>query len=148
MYVHVCFKQTYICQTAHKHRRFGGFYVCCMFLAVINRELRCPGTGICHPAHRGHFQTLHRNPLLSNKLHLFVKCFVFLKHFENTTSINQYTYNFLKSYLYMLFYFYYRGSSFISWNQKTENSILLHLKSCIIYFYYWPKGFLTRAACG
>ena len=32
---------------------------------------------------RGHFQTLHRKPLLLHKLHYFVKCFILLKHFED-----------------------------------------------------------------
>ena len=32
---------------------------------------------------RGRFPTLHRNPLLSRKLHWFVKCFIILKHFED-----------------------------------------------------------------
>ena len=32
---------------------------------------------------RGCFQTLHRTPLSSRKLHWFAKCFIILKHFED-----------------------------------------------------------------
>ena len=34
----------------------------------------------------GFLLTLHHNTLVPRKLHHFVKCFVFLNHFENTTS--------------------------------------------------------------
>ena len=50
---------------------------------LILKMLICSGTSICHPAHRGHFPTLHRTPLSSRKLHWFVKCFIILKHFED-----------------------------------------------------------------